>query len=44
LVPHVEGILYVVRRRAQDVAAQRAVQSQIKRLGGRVLGVVYNEA
>lgn len=43
LAPLVDGILYVVRRRRQDAAAQRTVQQQLSSLGARVLGVIYNE-
>jgi Mrp family chromosome partitioning ATPase len=41
--PLVDGVLYVVRRRGQDVAAQRDAQARLARLGARVLGVVFNE-
>jgi Mrp family chromosome partitioning ATPase len=44
LSTHTNGVLYVVRRRQQDAAAQRAVQEQLARLGANVLGVVFNEA
>lgn len=43
LARFVDGVMYVVRRRQQDAGAQHAVQSQLARLGARVLGVVYNE-
>ncbi|MGH2461316.1 MAG: hypothetical protein ACRDIY_20850 [Chloroflexota bacterium] len=44
LAPLVDGVIYVVRRRPQDAAAQRQIQSQLTRLGARVLGAVFNEA
>lgn len=40
---HVDGILYVIRRRPQDVGRQRYVQEQLTQLGAKMLGVVYNE-
>jgi len=43
LAPLVDAVLYVVRRRQQDVQLQRSVQSQLSRLGANVLGVIYNE-
>jgi len=43
LAPLVDGVLYVVRRRRQDVAAQRSIQAQLQRLGARVLGAVFND-
>lgn len=39
----VDGVLFVIRRRAQSVDAQRTVQEQLGQLGAKVLGVVYNE-
>jgi Mrp family chromosome partitioning ATPase len=44
LAPLVDGVIYVVRRRRQDVNAQREIQAHLTRLGARVLGAVYNEA
>lgn len=43
LAPIVDGVIYVVRRRAQDVEAQRTIQARLTRLGATVLGVVFNE-
>ena len=43
LAPMVDGVIYVIRRRQQDVSAQRNIQSHLARLGANVLGVVYNE-
>ena len=44
LAPLVDGVIYVVRRRRHDVAAQRDIQAQLARLNVRVLGAVFNEA
>ncbi|HLH74616.1 MAG TPA: hypothetical protein VKX96_15115 [Chloroflexota bacterium] len=44
LAPLVDGVIYVVRQRRHDVAAQRDIQAQLARLGVRVLGAVFNEA
>ena len=43
LAPVVDGVLYVVRRRQQDVVEQRSTIARLSRFGGRVLGAVYNE-
>jgi Mrp family chromosome partitioning ATPase len=43
VAPLVDGVLFVIRRRAQSVDAQRTVQEQLGQLGAKVLGVVYNE-
>lgn len=44
LAAMVDAVLFVVRRRRQDVDAQRSVQEQLTRLGVTVLGAVFNEA
>lgn len=44
LASRVDGVLFVVRRRRQNVGMQRSIQEQLGRLGAQVLGVVYNEA
>lgn len=43
VAPLVDGVLFVVRRRAQSVDAQHGVQEQLRQLGANVLGAVYNE-
>lgn len=43
LAPLADGIIYVVRRRSQDISAQRNVQARLMRLGANVLGMVFNE-
>ena len=43
VAPLVDGVIFVIRRRAQSVDAQRTVQEQLGQLGAKVLGVVYNE-
>lgn len=44
LAPQVDGVLYVVRRRRQDVEAQQGIQARLRALGANVVGAVYNEA
>jgi Mrp family chromosome partitioning ATPase len=44
LATEVDGVIYVVRRRSQDVSVQRRVQAQLNQLGVRILGVVFNDA
>lgn len=43
IAPLADGIVYVVQRRSQDGGAQRRVLSHLETLGGKLLGVVYNE-
>jgi polysaccharide biosynthesis transport protein len=43
LAPLADSVLYVVRRRKQNVDAQRNIQVQLAGMGVNVLGVVYNE-
>ena len=43
LAPLADAILYVVRRRKQDVEEQRSIQHRCAGIGGKVLGAVYNE-
>lgn len=43
LAPLVDGVLYVVRRRQQDVVSQRSVIARLERFGARILGALYNE-
>lgn len=43
IAPLADGIVYVVRRRMQDRGAQRRALSHLETLGGKLLGVVYNE-
>jgi Mrp family chromosome partitioning ATPase len=43
LAPLVDGVLYVVRERNQNVEEQRGVQAQLARLGATTLGVIFNE-
>lgn len=40
----VDAVLYVVRRRNQDVDAQRRIQQQFRQLGAYELGIVFNDA
>jgi Mrp family chromosome partitioning ATPase len=40
---HAEGVVYVVRRRPQNLEAQRRVRKQLKNINVPFLGVVYNE-
>jgi|SRR5579884_824635 len=40
----VDAVLYVVRRRQQDVDAQRRIQQQFRQLGAYELGVIFNDA
>jgi Mrp family chromosome partitioning ATPase len=44
LAPLVDGVLYIVRRRQQDVGMQRRIKSQLELLGANFLGVIYNES
>jgi Mrp family chromosome partitioning ATPase len=44
LAPLVDAVLYVVRRRQQDVGMQRRIKSQLELLGANFLGVIYNES
>lgn len=44
LAPLVDGVLYIVRRRQQDIGLQRRIKSQLELLGANFLGVVYNES
>lgn len=44
LARETDGVLYVVRRRRQDVQAQRAIQAQLRTIGANIIGAVYNEA
>lgn len=44
LAPLVDGVLYIVRRRQQDIGMQRRIKSQLELLGAKFLGVVYNES
>jgi Mrp family chromosome partitioning ATPase len=41
--PFTDGVLYVVRRRGQDIAAQRSIQARLAQIGAHVLGAVYND-
>jgi len=43
IAPLADGVVYVVQRRTQDRGAQRRVRSHLESLGGKLLGVVYNE-
>jgi Mrp family chromosome partitioning ATPase len=43
LTPLVDGVIYVVRRRPQDIEAQRRVKSHLDSLNVNLLGVIYNE-
>lgn len=44
LAPLAHGVLYVVRRRQQDVEAQGRIQAQLTRLGANVIAAVFNDA
>lgn len=39
----VNGVLYVVRRRQQDVVAQRSVIARFQRLGAHIIGALFND-
>lgn len=39
----VDGVVFVVKRRPQDIDAQRTIQSRLARLGAHVFGVIYND-
>lgn len=43
LAPLVGGVLYVIRRRGQDIAPHQQVRAQMDRLGARLLGTLLNE-
>jgi len=43
LAPLVDGVLYVVRKRKQNVEEQRGIQAQLAQLGAATLGAIYNE-
>ena len=43
LAPLADGVLYVVRRRQQDVVSQQSVIARLERFGARMLGALYNE-
>ena len=43
LARRVGGVLYVARRRREDLAVHADVRSQLDLLGARVLGIVFNE-
>lgn len=43
LAPLVDAVIYVVRRRQQDVVAQRSVIARLTRFGARLAGTLYNE-
>lgn len=43
LAPHVGGVLYVARRRREDLRVHADVRAQLDLLGARVLGIVFNE-
>ena len=44
IAPLVDGVLYVVRRRQQDIGMQRRIKSQLELLRANFMGVVYNES
>lgn len=44
LAPLVDGVLYVIRRRQQDIGMQRRIKSQLELLGANFIGVIYNES
>lgn len=44
LAPAADAVLYLIRKRQQDVVEQRSVIARLRRFGAHLLGAVYNEA
>jgi receptor protein-tyrosine kinase len=40
----VDGVIYVVRKRRQDSDTQQRIQTQLRQVGGNLVGVVFNDA
>lgn len=44
MAPAADAVLYLIRKRQQDVVEQRSIIARLKRFGAHLLGAVYNES